>query len=254
MFLQNGFNDFMSKPIDTVKLNTMLETWLPKEKRQNPVVEKLPPPRPNAQSTGSEKTAIDIEGVDVKKGIAISGGKLGQYMNTLAAFYKDGMARAGIINNCLKTGKISLYRTYVHGMKGALFSIGANALAESALALEAAAENNDIDYIRSYNTAFLTDLRSLLEDINTCLSNRASEGIASGAPDFDKFGTDLIRLRDAIFVMDRGGINNALVELQNSAPTKEYADGVKEISNKIILAEYDEAEEMVGALHRKLGR
>jgi CheY-like chemotaxis protein len=33
-FLQNGFNDFLSKPIDTIKLNAVLEKWIPKKKRQ----------------------------------------------------------------------------------------------------------------------------------------------------------------------------------------------------------------------------
>jgi CheY-like chemotaxis protein len=32
MFLENGFNDFLSKPIDTIRLNAILETWIPKEK------------------------------------------------------------------------------------------------------------------------------------------------------------------------------------------------------------------------------
>jgi CheY-like chemotaxis protein len=34
MFLQKGFNDFLSKPIDTIKLNAVLEKWIPKKKRQ----------------------------------------------------------------------------------------------------------------------------------------------------------------------------------------------------------------------------
>jgi signal transduction histidine kinase/CheY-like chemotaxis protein len=33
MFLANGFNDFLSKPIDIVNLNLILEKWLPKEKQ-----------------------------------------------------------------------------------------------------------------------------------------------------------------------------------------------------------------------------
>ncbi|GBU23492.1 sensor kinase [Fibrobacteria bacterium R8-3-H12] len=33
MFLSNGFNDFLSKPIDIVKLNSILEKWIPKEKQ-----------------------------------------------------------------------------------------------------------------------------------------------------------------------------------------------------------------------------
>jgi len=34
MFLENGFNDFLSKPIDIVNLNSILEKWLPEEKQE----------------------------------------------------------------------------------------------------------------------------------------------------------------------------------------------------------------------------
>jgi len=34
MFLSNGFNDFLSKPIDTIKLNNILAKWIPKEKQE----------------------------------------------------------------------------------------------------------------------------------------------------------------------------------------------------------------------------
>jgi len=34
MFLANGFNDFLSKPIDTVKLNAVLAKWIPKDKQE----------------------------------------------------------------------------------------------------------------------------------------------------------------------------------------------------------------------------
>jgi CheY-like chemotaxis protein len=40
IFLGNGFNDFLSKPIDTGKLNAMLEKWLPQEKQQK--IEEMP--------------------------------------------------------------------------------------------------------------------------------------------------------------------------------------------------------------------
>jgi CheY-like chemotaxis protein len=33
MFLNNGFNDFLSKPIDTIQLNAIIEKWVPKERR-----------------------------------------------------------------------------------------------------------------------------------------------------------------------------------------------------------------------------
>ena len=39
MFLENGFDDFLPKPIDTVKLNALLEKWIPKEKQKNVVAD-----------------------------------------------------------------------------------------------------------------------------------------------------------------------------------------------------------------------
>jgi len=34
MFLSSGFNDFLSKPIDTIKLNVILGKWISKEKQE----------------------------------------------------------------------------------------------------------------------------------------------------------------------------------------------------------------------------
>jgi PAS domain S-box-containing protein len=38
MFLENGLNDFLSKPIDTIKLNSVLEKWIPREKQHGSVI------------------------------------------------------------------------------------------------------------------------------------------------------------------------------------------------------------------------
>jgi len=252
MFLQNGFNDFMSKPIDIVKLNEMLEKWLPREKQKKSSAEKTPHARAGAESTGNEKIIIEIEGVDVKQGIAISGGMEGLYMETLAAFYKDGRDRTGIIRNCLETGNLDLYRTHVHGIKSALFNIGAARLSESAKALEAAVDRDDLDYIQSNNVAFLSDLESLLEQINAYLSKQASVNTAAVAPDMDKFKAGLVRLNEALSIMDRAEINKAIINLYESAPTEEYAAGVKVVANKIVLADYDEAEALVDSLLREV--
>jgi len=35
-FFENNFSDFMSKPVDVVKLNAILERWIPQTKRQKP--------------------------------------------------------------------------------------------------------------------------------------------------------------------------------------------------------------------------
>jgi CheY-like chemotaxis protein len=42
MFIESGFNDFLSKPIDVSKLDEILDRWIPKEKRESGTGEKKP--------------------------------------------------------------------------------------------------------------------------------------------------------------------------------------------------------------------
>ena len=41
-FLDNGFDDFMHKPVDTIKLNSVLEKWIPKDKQQKQRIDDKP--------------------------------------------------------------------------------------------------------------------------------------------------------------------------------------------------------------------
>jgi response regulator of citrate/malate metabolism len=33
MFLENGFNDYLSKPIEIATMNSIIKKWIPKEKQ-----------------------------------------------------------------------------------------------------------------------------------------------------------------------------------------------------------------------------
>jgi CheY-like chemotaxis protein len=53
MFLANGFNDFISKPIETAKLDALLQKWIPAAKRQNVPADSAAKPEsdPSAQAS-----------------------------------------------------------------------------------------------------------------------------------------------------------------------------------------------------------
>jgi CheY-like chemotaxis protein/HPt (histidine-containing phosphotransfer) domain-containing protein len=164
MFLENGFNDFLSKPIDTVGLNALLEKWLPREKRKNPA-EELEKPFVSRAAGG-----IAIEGVDVVKGISLSGGNLESYLELLAVFQEDGFDKIGEIKTCLETGDLPLFVTHVHGLKSAAAGIGADKLSETAFALEMAGKRKDLSFIEALSPKLLADLESLLAGIGGELS------------------------------------------------------------------------------------
>ncbi|MCL2669432.1 MAG: response regulator, partial [Syntrophaceae bacterium] len=249
MFLQNGFNDFLSKPIDTAKLDTILGKWLPRDKQESAVKES----ELIAASNGRDAAIpFKIDGVELSKGISISGGTVALYLEVLATFYEDGRERVKNIKECVETGNLPLYTIYVHALKSALLNIGACMLSESAKALEAAGDRNDLAFIKTHNNEFLTALESLLDKINDCLSAREMSKSMYESPNTEMFEAELGRLRAAIEKMDRGVINETIGKLQKIAPAEDAAKLIKSISSHILLAEYDQAEDLIGLLLREI--
>jgi CheY-like chemotaxis protein len=162
MFLENEFNDFLSKPIDTVKLNDILEKWLLKNKHENKTK--------TVKNAENNDKAMKIEGVDIDKGIAMSGGTTELYFIVLAAFYEDGIEVIKKIENCIETGDLPLYTTLVHGIKSAAQIIGADEVSEIAKTLEEAGNRGDSAFIHAHNPKFLRLLETLVFNISNYIA------------------------------------------------------------------------------------
>jgi len=233
MFLSNGFNDFLSKPIDTIKLNAVLAKWLPKEKQEKSEAK--------AADAGDSETEIEIAGVDIKKGISMIGGTLESYIQILAIFYKDGLQKIDEIRNSLKTGNYQLYTIYVHALKSALANIGASELSESAKALEFAGRHEDIAFINSNNAQFLVNFEAILKDISKIMAKR-KEG--ENNIDFELLRSELNGLKEALESMNSSTIDKIVDGLQEFS---QY-DGVENILQNVLIGEYDGAAAMIDAL------
>ena len=154
VYLKNGFNDFLAKPIDTGKLNTILEKWIPKGKKS---------------AVGDEKKATTvkytIDGLSTENGVANAGGDYELYLEGLAIFYEDGIQKIDEIKSSLDSGNIKDYSIYVHAIKSAAANIGADRISDVARILEEAADQADIDYVKAHTAGFLSELDGLLAAI-----------------------------------------------------------------------------------------
>jgi signal transduction histidine kinase/DNA-binding response OmpR family regulator len=230
MFLSSGFSDFMSKPIDTKKLDATLEKWIPKEKQEKASEE--------TKSESSSEAKIKIDGVDVKKGISMTGGTFESYAQTLAAFYKDGLKKIEEIKKCLETDNYPLYTTYVHALKSASASLGAFDLSEQAKALEIAGRQEDSSFIRLQNPKFLTSLEMLLNNIGTALNSTKKQ---EAPVDFEVLKSELCKLKEAFDVFDFGAINEIAGNLQKFAQEAEIGEALENILQNTVVGEYEEA-------------
>ena len=241
MFISNGFNDFMSKPIDLTKLSSVLERFIPKERRKA-YVDK----RSSAALSGS---SFSVEGLDVGKGILLTGGTLEYYLETLATFYIDGQDRMNDIAKCLESNNIPLFITNVHAMKSASANIGAGEVSEAAYALEMAGLQEDMKFVNENTDSFLRMLRELLENIHSALLARSSEVRDKGdLIDPGELKALLIYLKTALESFDIDGINQNIDKVLHSKLNDDTMNVVREISKHTLVAEYDEAVELIDTL------
>jgi CheY-like chemotaxis protein len=241
-FIENGFNDFISKPIDTVKLNTILAKWIPREKQKGATIETNRKPAQNEQTNQAN---FEIEGVDVNRGILLSGGSAEQYLDTLALFCKDAQEKIAEINNCLEARDLALYTIHVHALKSASANIGAIELSKAAFTLEKAGQRGDLLYIKNNCTPFLLTLDQLLNYIGSLLSSNES-----GADNFDKalFRKKLNTLKNALNDMDGDSINEAIESLLRSSYPNNIKSTIRKVSSHLLMTEYDEAEALIETL------
>jgi signal transduction histidine kinase/CheY-like chemotaxis protein/HPt (histidine-containing phosphotransfer) domain-containing protein len=247
MFLQNDLNDFLPKPIEMSRLTAILQKWIPLEKQKKYYSTQ----KEDSTESGEEEPLPVIKGLDVKKGISMTGGTLEGYLSTLSIFLEDGKEKIKQIQKVLGTGNISLYTTFVHAIKSASGSIGAVALADFAKTLEMAGKNEDIPYIEKNTPSFLEDFGIMLEGIEYTLSSRRQDNVASdvaGSGDIAALKREMGELKEALALMDAGKADDIMGRLQEGNWGKAISDHIEEIAKHILLSDYDEAIAVIDTL------
>ncbi|MCL2810001.1 MAG: ATP-binding protein [Treponema sp.] len=247
MLIANGFNDFLSKPIDTIKLKTILGKWLPKEKQQVNASQLH-----NAVSSDKTNVMLNIEGIDTVKGLEMIGGKVNNYLNALSVFCDDSISKTSEIQNCLKNENLDLFTTHIHALKSASANIGADSISDAANSLEMAGQRLDTNYIYENTSAFLTNLDTLLNNIREVLL--VTRNKTGGTPiDINIVKSDLIRLKKAFEDYDAGVISEISKKLKNMVfPLDigdkigdDIGDNIRQILKYKLNGEYNEAVSLI---------
>jgi len=245
MFLQNSFNDFLSKPVDILKLNAILEKWIP-ENKQDEAIKSMDA---EGQESGE---AIKIAGIDTEKGIEMSGGTFDNYLRTLTVFREDSSKKIIEIKDCLEKADLPLYTIHVHALKSASANVGANDISKATKILESAGKRGDLDFIKTHNDKFLSDLQALINAIDEAISARGSKK-QSESIDRESLKAELSNLKSAMIDYDVATINEIAKNLQKFTQASGIGDIISKILQCELIGEYDEAVLMIDEiLHEKL--
>jgi signal transduction histidine kinase/CheY-like chemotaxis protein len=255
MFLKNGFDDFLPKPVEIPKLDEIVTKWIPVEKKKY-LDEWKEEKAPAAQNSTAQEIPLVIEGVDTRQGIAMTGGSERGYRDVLSVLDTDIRNRipdfeklAGMPENIpLTLAEYSIFTIQVHAMKSALASVGAFSLSRSAADLEAAGQGMDRRFIAENLPVFVRDLNALAEKITAAVQSEEARQ-ETGDRDITSLFPLLEELRQALLTYDIGRINRLVNRLE--AEGSAIQDETDRISALVLLGEYEDAAELIGGILSK---
>jgi HPt (histidine-containing phosphotransfer) domain-containing protein len=234
IFLANGFDDFIAKPIDVRQLNTVLNK-LVRDKQPPEIIQAA---RQQAESKG--------------KGRVIETAK----QPTLNPLLVEGFLRDAIKfianlesiiekNGIYSEEDIRMYVISTHGLKSALANIGKMEISAVALKLEMSGKSEDINVMVAETPAFVELLRAVVEELTPKI-------------DADTEDEDPAYLREKLIEVKTAGeeynekITHFLLnELRKKTWSKQTKDLIEAISAHLLHSDFDEIVNVVDIFIKK---
>ena len=165
VYLNAGFDDYLSKPVSSRQLLEAVKKYLPKNLIR-PYISDLSDEDDEEQSqTGAIHRLSSF--LDIKSAMEYCYNSEELYLSIINTYVEEN--RLEDIRNYCKEKDFENYRIQVHALKSGSRTIGAGGLSEHALSLEMAAKNGNTEFILENNEALLEEYGSLLKHIKAAL-------------------------------------------------------------------------------------
>jgi PAS domain S-box-containing protein len=214
--LQHGFTAFLSKPIDILALDKILNEFVRRKTLEQPAEMGGEDEEPDeTDAAKGEERVFDheyIEGLDIKAGLAQYGSAT-IYLDILASYVKhapeSGKELASLISD---RAKLSDYAVKVHGLKGASYGICAKPFGDAAFELEKLAKEGNYEEAAAKTPPLVSLLDRLVKDIAALIGRaRPSEPERPSKPEPDR--ALLAKLLDASRRYKSSTLEEAIAEL-----------------------------------------
>ncbi|MDR0302382.1 MAG: response regulator [Treponema sp.] len=225
VFLKNGFDDFISKPIDIRQLNVTLNK-LVRNKQPPEVLEAAQ----KEKAEFDKKQAVNRETQQVDPQLAVIFSRDAEKAITVL----DGVLQ----KNLKSESDIQLYIINVHAMKSALANIGETELSATALRLEQAGREKDINLMLSETKNFLEGLYTVVEKIKPKDEEDADIEDTQEALAFLR--EKLIAIKSACDAFDKKSVKNNLNELKEKTWSHKTRELMNSIADHLLHSEFDE--------------
>ena len=248
MYLREGFDAFLSKPINPDKLEQMILHLLPKELQKFEQV--IPEGKSKLQETKIESAVAEqeeAEEIPMIDGIDWSYGRMHLpteelLRETVEDFYKAIKPEAKSLEQFYQEHNLQQYRVKVHGMKSSANMIGAIVLGGMAKVLENAAKDADIETIEKLHSVFIREWLSYEEKLAECVPKKtANLKKEQGVEDYTVILAYLEMLRQAVEELDIDEMDRIMSLLEDFSYSEEIQGGMEELSSLVVNMDDEQA-------------
>ncbi|MCL2530496.1 MAG: ATP-binding protein, partial [Coriobacteriia bacterium] len=185
MFINKGFQAYLSKPIDTVVLDNIVRRWVRnKEKEKELGIKEINiggKSFPDARSGVDRRKGDDrrcgfdrrvwgdlANSINISKGMRRFGNDKDVYLSVLRSFAKNTIPLLDEIKG-VQADHLSNYAIVVHGIKGSSRGVYADEIGNWAESLEKAAKAGDFKFVSSQNNSFVQYVERFIADLSKML-------------------------------------------------------------------------------------
>ena len=231
MFLVEGMNDFVAKPIELQVIVDKLKQWLPPKK-----IKKVDGPGENEKEKQErlERLAeeIVIPGLDVKSALELAG-STALFWQILKEYVKMIPKKSTFIQKCLEEKDWKRYTIEVHALKSFSRQVGAVELSELAAKLEQAGNNNDTPFILSHHDRMMERYRAYEAILRQYAESPGDSPKTKEAYDAEKVLNLLDHVREASDNLDMDAVESVVGELNKIELPDEQEDYLTQMQDAV---------------------
>ncbi|MGN1305371.1 MAG: ATP-binding protein [Oscillospiraceae bacterium] len=166
-YIKQGYDGYISKPIDPENLEKTVLELLPQELVEPYVAE------PEEKTVLQIKDLPELYYINTDIGMKYSGGREDLYFNIVKAFSESAEENTENLEQAFKNDDLKSYTLYVHSLKSTSLTVGAQEVSELAKKLETAAKNGELEVIKAEHGRLMELYHGLVEEVNSIIGLRS---------------------------------------------------------------------------------
>lgn len=241
LFIREGMDDFVTKPIELRIIISKLKKWLPKEK----IIREKKESSIGSQAGVENNTDIQITGLDVQSAMKLLG-REELFWSVLKEYYRVIDKKYGLIKEYEQNEQWKEYTVEVHGLKSASRQVGADMLAEEAEQMEAAGNSEDAELIHKATPLMLERYIQYKDILKPYFTNKNKEQAGRQA-DIKKLKEFFARMETALENLDTDDMEEVICDMEKYSYCEEHKEYFEKLKNAVEDIDTEHCEEILAA-------